>query len=312
MAYLWVKGAVHNTMGEFPNAISLLDQANQICTGLGDEEIQGQLLGGSDPKVAIELWRARCLWCMGELAASINATDTAIARANSLNHLPSLPWALYQHTMSLLRQNNVPEAQRNAEKLIELATHLGIVSKLCQGKQLLARCYILTGKVPEGISLLREGFDQYLASSTQLGATEFAANAAKALLGCQRGDEATYYVEAGLKLMKSSEEHYCSAELLRIEACLMRLDNQWAKSRSNLETAYELSRVQGADLYTLRIVTDMVQMDREDRVASQWTDSLADIIRGIDAGRSAWPDIERARRLLDSNEQSYNRANGIR
>ena len=181
---------------------------------------------------------------------------------------------------------------------LELEERYGLKALGAVAKSGLGRALVATGRLDDGIRLLREGYSGWTTFGGRQASTQFAANAAEVLLDAGRRDEATEFLLAGEKTLQETEEKYQAARLFWLRGRLGELDGDAAAAESAYRQAIAIAAQQGALLYSLQAATALAALCQREGRADEADAVLRPIYERFTEGFD-YPDLVRARAVLE-------------
>lgn len=214
---------------------------------------------GVAPEIRAFSVSALTLCTLGYPDQASKRAQTSLMLARELSH----PFSM-GHVLCLVAEMHVLRreprlAQELADAAIALATEHGFPVWLAWGKILRGWALAGLGGLDEGIDLMREGLANYLATGAKLGQSHFLALLAEAYGRTGRIDTGMSALADAKAMAETTGEHYCEAELHRLEGQLI-LHALTAGTRTRdeadaaacFEKAIAVARQQGARLLALR------------------------------------------------------------
>ncbi|MDM0072464.1 AAA family ATPase [Variovorax sp. J31P207] len=285
--------------GELAKARSRLTEARRELENVRPEEWQP--LGGADPLVAILMNLTTSLMFQGLLSSADACAREGLAIAEQRQHSNSRVWALNVMGSMSARKGDWTDALARSTQALELAERYGLKTYGAVAKSGLGHVLVATGKLDDGIRLLRDGYSGWVMFGGSFWSTFYAANAAEVLLNAGRRDEATEFVLAGEQTQQETEEKFQAASLLSLRGRLAELDGDRAGAETAYRRAIEIAEHQGALLLSLRAATLLARLYQAQGRADEAAAALRPIYERFTEGFD-YPDLLRARAVLESRE----------
>jgi DNA-binding winged helix-turn-helix (wHTH) protein/tetratricopeptide (TPR) repeat protein len=202
----------------------------------------------------------RTLWLLGFPDQARQRAEETMALARSLSSPLSL--AFCQIFAAFLYQNlRQPEKTREiGEACIALCDQHGIMLERAWVGCPFGWAIAELGQIEEGMAYIRAGLDTQLTIGAQIARTQFLAIFAETLWHAGRAEEALQAVEDSLALSNSNGERYYYAELWRLKAELLKIQDKTAEAESCFKTAIDIARQQAAKSLELRASTSLARL----------------------------------------------------
>jgi hypothetical protein len=166
-------------------------------------------------------YKAICEWNLGEIALYQSTKAETISVAKELNSMPTFAFALYAAAMSASFERNVAETERFVAELIELSTRHNFAFWLPGANVLRGWVRSVSGKTIEGISLIKQGIEDYKATGSMMALPIFLALKAEALHLGDRTQAALEAIGEAEVLAERFENHHWSAEVHRLRCVFL-------------------------------------------------------------------------------------------
>jgi tetratricopeptide (TPR) repeat protein len=131
---------------------------------------------------------------------------------------------------------------------------------LAGGLDLTGAALVARGERGEGLDRMREGARAYRAAGVRIGLVHLA-HLAEVLLDTGHVDEALAVAEDALA--EPTEERVYWAELQRIKGGALLKQHARSAAEACFREAVDIARAQGAKVFELRALTDLMNLDRE-------------------------------------------------
>lgn len=246
-----------------------------------------------DPVVASRAESARNLWITGRLSQALAECEHAVAIASQLRHPDSLAFAWLFHGWIHGYRGDWHTALCSVDSGIAAASKSGSVQTLAWNRCVRGWALAHIGQVETGRAELANAIEASKSIMGQVALPQFSVMMAEVLLLRKDLAGAEEWLRRAIDVENANDDRYFSAEVHRVLAiCLSSRDDTEA-ARAPLQTAIEISRLQGAKLFELRAVLALARLDREaGRAGVQFI--MAEI-----RGPGGWPEIEAAQRILN-------------
>ena len=291
-------GTVATATGSLAEARAELEAVAAIYDARRDQALVARY--STDPGASGLAFLALVLWVSGFPEQARRASRDAIRAARGLEHVNTTCHVRLfagAHLAELLRDPTAAEAE--ADAVIALAAEHRLPSWQNRGRILRGWALGQTGRVKEGLALMRQG----MAELDRLG-TSWHRPHQVALLAelCARvGDPATglrLVVEEAHEQVRRTGEGFWAADLYRVEGRLRRLTGAPADEvEACFEAALSLARQQGAKSYELRAATSLARLRRDQGRRREALDLLAPVHAWFTEGLDT-PDLRDAEALL--------------
>ena len=167
------------------------------------------------------IYKAACEWHLGEIASYQTTKAEAISLARELNDMNALALALYAAAISASFERNIAETERFIAELIEISTRYNFVFWLPGANVLSGWVQSVSGETIEGISLIKQGIEDYKATGSMAALPVFLALEAEALHLGDRTREALEAIGEAEALAERFENRHWSAELHRLRGVFL-------------------------------------------------------------------------------------------
>jgi hypothetical protein len=166
-------------------------------------------------------YKAVCEWLLGEIALYRVTKAETISLAKELNNMNTLAFALYVAAISASFERNVVETERFVAELIEISTRYNFAFWLPGANVLRGWVQSVSGETIAGISLIKQGIEDYKATGSMMALPVFLALEAEALHLGDRTQEALKAIGEAEALAERFENHHWSAELYRFRGVFL-------------------------------------------------------------------------------------------
>jgi serine/threonine protein kinase len=167
------------------------------------------------------IYKAACEWHLGEITSYQTTKAEAISLARELNDMNALALALYAAAISASFERNIAETERFIAELIEISTRYNFAFWLPGANVLRGWVQSVSDETIEGISLIKQGIEDYKATGSMAALPVFLALEAEALHLGGRTGEALEAIGEAEALAERFENRHCSAELHRLRGVFL-------------------------------------------------------------------------------------------
>lgn len=253
-------------LGEFANALRL---GASVLTRYDRYRHQHlTYLYGVDLQIMCLVHQGYALWSSGYAEQSQNVHEQAIALAEELGHPYSQGFALHGAAVHHVFRNDAATVSRFADELCTLGTQHGYGHTVLQGSFMRGFSMAANGQPAEGLSLMEQALAGRRRMGTLLTMPPLLAIVAERYLDCGQLDAAHAQIREALELMSSHGERFLTAEVLRVQAELLRRQTRGSFIEFALDggpddlflRAIEIARCQKAGVYELRAVFGICRM----------------------------------------------------
>jgi predicted ATPase/DNA-binding winged helix-turn-helix (wHTH) protein len=246
---------------------------------------------------------ARTLWTQGFAEQALNEARLSLEE-RSTDHPLLLCRALYQGICRIaMMTGDLATADREIERLIEVATGLNAPLWVTAGHLLKGQLLVERGEFAQGLLLLRDAFETSDRTGWHISYVEFKAALALALAGTGRLDEALIAVDEAMAAdHEGADGHgWYAPELLRIkgEVLLRQAADQSAPGAEDcFSQAARMAREQGALFWELRVALSVARLRVSQGRHREARAPLASVYDRFTEG-FATADLQAARTLLE-------------
>lgn len=259
----YVHGVTSFWQGRFLAARSLLASAiARYQPRLAQDHLS---LYSQDPRSICLSRQAFNLWCLGELVAAQTTCQEALTRAHELGHPLTLGYACFWAALLHLQRRHVSAASEAAQAVIDLDRRLGVPYWVPFATVLRGAALVRAGKSVAGWDDMESGLNLLRAAERELLQPYLLALQAE--LRSQQGEPETglRLVTTALEQAERKSEHWCIADLRRIEGeCLWRIGDR-RRAEEALVAGLHLARSQEARSFQLRAALSLARIWRDQR-----------------------------------------------
>jgi class 3 adenylate cyclase/predicted ATPase len=262
---------------------------------------------GVDPAVRALSMSALLLWCLGYPDQARTRGQQAIALAQELPH----PFSL-AHTLCLVAElhqfRRDPRLTHDcADAAIVLSTEQGFPLWLAWATVLRGWAQAEMGCREEGIAQMQAGLAAYHATGAKLGQSHFLALLAESYGHIGQAETGQRTLAEAKAMARACGEHYCEAELYRVEGELACPDphaevldvHSCAVAQACFDKAISVARHQSAKSLELRATLSLARLWQRQGKCGAAKERLTDILGAFTEG-SDMADMSEANLLLDS------------
>jgi predicted ATPase len=254
---------------------------------------------GVDPQVLSQAFLDIVVFCLGYPDQALAQSRAAIAEARQLAHPPSLASALATGAGLLSLVGHDATLKACADEVIALTTEQGFSFWRAHGAASRGWVKVKTGKVAEGISLLRSGLAAYRATGAELGVPDFLALLARAYEITGQIKEATTQLNDALQVVERTGERWFEAELYMQKGQLLLGQGYSEPAEELYHKALSIAREQEAKLWELRAAVSLARLRRDQGRHGEARDLLVPVYGWFTEG-FATPDLKDAKALLEA------------
>jgi adenylate cyclase len=257
--------------------------------------------GGYEVRVTTLIFLALALGMLGDADQAWQRSQEARARAQQVEHSPSLVWA--QLFAAVLSQNcrDVAATQAYAEAMTVLATAQGFGHRVLHGRILRGWALAMQGDAPTGVAHIQQGLAAVQSTGLTLYRPYFLALLAEAYGEAGQPDAGLSGLDEALTLVEATEERWWEAELHRLKGeLLLRLPRpDISQAASCFHQALEVARRQQARALELRAALSLSRLGQQHGKRDQARQLLSEVYSGFTEGFET-PDLQEARARLDA------------
>jgi DNA-binding SARP family transcriptional activator/tetratricopeptide (TPR) repeat protein len=209
---------------------------------------------GQDAGVVNGVRLALTLCLLDQHEAARQALSEALARADILGHPHTLAYVRQFGAWALIELGDEIEARRQIEGAVEVAEAYGLPGWPIRNTALLGYLIGRSGEVDRGIAMMRSAAEQWAARGWRIIVPYDRSLLARLYLTTARVAEGLSAIEEGLTVAGETGQPFWTAELLRLKGELLeRSGAPPAESRQAFVQALELARAQGARALVRRV-----------------------------------------------------------
>jgi predicted ATPase len=176
---------------------------------------------GYEARVTTLIPLALALWMLGYGDQAQQRSQEALARAQQVEHTPSLAWALLIAAVLSQHRRDVAATQAGAEALIALATVQGFEHRVAQGRMLLGWALAMQGDVATGMAHIQQGMGTVQTIGQKLNRPCHLGYLAEAYGQAGQPEAGLTVLDEALTLVEATEERWWEAEVYRLKGELL-------------------------------------------------------------------------------------------
>jgi predicted ATPase len=247
---------------------------------------------------------ARALWMQGLTDQALNEARLSHEELQGTDHQPQLCRILYHGICRIATMTgDFATADREIERLIEVATGLNAQLWKTAGHFLKGQLLIEHGEFAQGLPVLRDAFETCERTGWHISYSEFKGALALGLAGIGRLDEGLLALDEGVAADREGADGHgwYAPELLRIKGELLlqqATDQSTPAAEDCFDQATQMAREQDALFWELRIALSVARLRVGQRRRHEARASLASVYDRFTEGFET-ADMHAARTLLE-------------
>jgi len=286
-------------LGEFSDSQTRIDKALRLY----DPERHGELKlrYAHDTRVAGLCARTILQCIFGQLDQAGATTKAAINYAHSIDHAPSLAYALlFAGALPAALQDDHRRAAEFAEELLHLSDRLDSALWLGYGRVFAGWSAAVLKPCENGVDLLLQGLETLEATALNPWKPLFLTFLAEAYVARGEADQALHLLENALQLIARTDEQMWEAGVhIVLGKTLLAQDAQnQNKAEASLQRAIRVAQHQGAKSLELRAATSIARLWQSQGKRCEARDLLTPIYGWFTEGFDA-VDLKEAKAVLD-------------
>jgi tetratricopeptide (TPR) repeat protein len=243
----------------------------------------------------------RVLWLLGYADQAQQWCQEALARAQELEHTPSLARA--QHFAAILSQHrrDMAATQAYVEAVMALATAQGFEHRVAQGRMLRGWALAMRGDAATGVAHIQQGLGTVQSIGQKLNRPYYLALLAEAYGRAGQPEAGLTCLAEALTLVEATEERWWEAEVWRLKGELL----LWLpipdipQATACLHQALEVARRQQARALELRAALSLNRLWQQQGKRDQARQLLTAVYSWFTEGFET-PDLQEARAWLEA------------
>jgi DNA-binding SARP family transcriptional activator/predicted ATPase len=294
----WYLGFIWFSLGEYKTAQAHLKHVISFYNA-GQHHRSFVVLRGSDAGISALSYDALCLWCLGYPDQAYQNSQEAIAIARELNHPFTLVDALsYAGCLLHSMRHDTYNLRDYAQQMKKIAFEKGFAgwteSAVCFQGEVIARL----GQFQEGIAQIREGIEGHKSSPIRCPLIGALHSLAEVLLVAGLSEEGLSTIGEAINLMETTGERLWEADLYRVRAELLLLQNDDFGAEESLQKAIQVARQQEAKSWELRATSVLARLWFMHGKKEEAHQILSEIYSWFTEGFDS-PDLKDARKQLE-------------
>ena len=254
---------------------------------------------GYEARVTTLIFLALALWMLGYADQAHQRGQEALARAQELEHAPSLAWAQVFATVLSQHRRDVAATQAYAEAMMALATAQGFEHRVAQGRMLRGWALAMQGDAATGVAHIQQGLVAVQSTGLKLYRPYFLALLAEAYGEAGQPDLGLPCLAEALTLVEATEERWWEAEVYRLqgELLLRLLLPDIPQAAACFHQALDVARHQQAKALELRAALSLSRLWQQQGQRDQAKQLLTEVYSWFTEGFET-PDLQEAKALL--------------
>ena len=285
--------------GRFALSRSHLEESLALYDPISARSLVRQV--GLDTHATSQTRLAIVLFCLGFPDQALAGSDSAIAEARRLAHLPTLADTLVGGTRLLSLIGDDAALDERAEELGAVATEQSYPYWIAAGRIFLGWLRVKSGDAIDGVALLRDGIGAYRASGQLAWMPHYIALLAKACEITGQIEEAATLLDKASQIIERTGERWFEAELCRHKGELLLLQGHADAAEEHYRKALSIAQEQEAKVWELRATTSLARLHRDQGRRTEAYDLLAPIYGWFTEGFDT-SDLNEAKALLEAIE----------
>jgi predicted ATPase len=296
-------GLIAYCRGDPVTAWAHLEQSLRLC----DTTRLSTLLfpHGYESEGRYGFYGTRVLWLLGYADQAQQWSQEALARAQQLEHTPSLARA--QHFAAILSQHrrDIAATQAYVEAMLALATAQGFAHRVAQGRILRGWVLAMQGDATTGVAHIQQGLGAIQSIGQKLHRPYYLALLAEAYGQAGHPEVGLTCLAEALTLVEATEERWWEAEVYRLKGeLLLRLPRpDISQATACLHQALDVARRQQARALELRAALSLGRLWQQQGQWDQARQLLTAVYSRFTEGFET-PDLQEAKALLKDLETS--------
>jgi predicted ATPase len=244
---------------------------------------------------------AMVLWLLGYADQAQQWHQEALARAQQVEHTPSLASAQLFAAVLCQHRRDVVATQAYAEAMLALAMAQGFAHRVAQGRMLRGWALAMQGEAATGVAHLQQGWAAVQRIGQKLYHPYHLALLAEAYGLAGRLDPGLACLDEALTLVEVTEERWWEAEVYRLKGeLLLRLSRpDSAQAEACFQQALAVARRQQARSLELRVALSLGRLWQQQGQPDQARQLLSEVYGWFTEGFET-PDLQEAGRWLEA------------
>ena len=256
---------------------------------------------GYEARVTTLISLALALWMLGYADQAQQRSQEALARAQQVEHTPSLAWAQLIATVLSQHRRDVAATQADAEALMALATVQGFEHRVAQGRMLRGWALAMQGDAATGMAHIQQGMAAVQTIGQKLNRPCHLGYLAEAYGQAGQPEAGLSVLDEALTLVEATEERWWEAEVSRLKGeLLLRLPRpDIPQATACFHQALDVARRQQAKALELRAALSLSRLWQQQGQRDQARQLLTEIYSWFTEGFET-PDLQEARMWLEA------------
>jgi predicted ATPase len=260
--------------------------------------------GGHEVRVTILTFLALTLWMLGYADQAQQRSREALARAQQVQHTPSLAWVQLYTTVLCQHRRDMAGTQAYAEALLTLAAAQGFGHRLAHARLLRGWALAMQGDATTGLVHIQQGLGVVQSTGQKLYRPYFLALLAEAHGQAGQPEAGLALLDEALTLVVTTEERWWEAELYRLKGELLlnaacRVQSAAWQAEESLHQALDVARRQQARALELRAALSLGRLWQQHGKRDQAQQLLTEVYGWFTEGFET-PDLQEARVWLEA------------
>jgi predicted ATPase len=256
--------------------------------------------GGYEARVTTLIFLALSLWMLGYTDQAQQRSQGALARAQQVEHTPSLAWSQLFAAALSQHHRDVAATQAYAEALLALATAQGFGHRVAHGHLLQGWALAMQGDAATGVAYIQQGLGALPSVGLKLYRPYFLALLAEAYGQAGQPEAGLLCLAEAVTLVEATEGRWWEAELYRLKGeLLLRLSlPDIPQATACFHRALKVARSQQAKSLELRAALCLSRLWQQHGKRGQARQLLTEVYSWFTEGFET-PDLQEARMWLE-------------
>ena len=256
---------------------------------------------GMDQKSGSLGWLSIALLALGFPDQALDASETGLAHADALDHLPSLVFALSFAGMVRIERGEYQEARRHAEHLERLSSEQGLTLHLSTARIIRGATLVASADRHAGLEDLRVGTEGWWSIGQMMLRPYFLSLIARAHVAMGDLGSAHAVLEEAARVIKETNERYFEAEVHRQLGEVQRVWGASAGGSSDAQFALatDIAQARSHKMWELRAVMSRARLGAQSGKPKEAYCVLTSVYGWFTEGFDT-ADLKEAKALLDA------------
>ena len=293
----YILGATSFCMGNFNSGVK---ESNKGFGLYSSEHHSSEiLLAGQNPGTACLFWESLSLWFLGYPDQALATAHKALELSREISHYYSM--AIMYNLLALVHQLRGEHDMvfEYAEKAISLSDERGYELFLNFGLIMRGQALCQKRELSEGLSIIKDCYDDYISTGTEIFSTYWIAYLAEAYLNMGKAAEGLKVLDKVLDPDQKNEENSYLAEIYRIKGELARSAKDPYTAELNLVKAIDIARHQNSKSMELRSSISLCHFLTDINRTDDALESLSGIYNWFTEGFDT-KDLMQSKSILDN------------